>query len=43
MLSFRSMLALKFQGTWIDPSNDPFLRKQQSEKEKTQTELKYLV
>ena len=34
MLSFRSMLALKFQGTWIVPSNDPFLHKQTSEKEK---------
>ena len=31
MLSFHSMLPLKFQGTWMIPCSDLFLRKQTSE------------
>ena len=33
--SFQSMLPLKFQGTWIVPSNNPFLGKQTSKKNST--------
>ena len=43
MLSFRSMLALKFQGTWIVPSNDPFLHKQTSEKKNSTRTLLFRV
>ena len=38
MLSFHSMLPLKFQGTWMVPSSYPFLRKQTSER-KTQNRI----